>query len=140
MSLESYYKDLYEQEKLKNERLTEELVRVEADNSEMKEKLDTLKNSKLFKLIKPFRNVYARGVAVKERIRRLGSFSEFVRKLKSKRIEMQAYKLHGTMSFPDEERRKTILLEPGNKLIQIKSPTKCDVTLNLVLKYSTINR
>ena len=40
MSLDSYYKDLYEQEKLKNERLTEELVRVEADNSEMKEKLD----------------------------------------------------------------------------------------------------
>ena len=106
MSLDSYYKDLYEQEKLKNERLTEELVRVEADNSEMKEKLDTLKNSKLFKLIKPFRNVYARGVAAKERIRRLGSFSEFVRKLKSKRIEMQAYKLHGTMSFPDTERRK----------------------------------
>lgn len=44
------------------------------------------------------------------------------------------------ITIPDEERRKTILLEPGNKLIQIKSPTKCDVTLNLVLKYSTINR
>lgn len=42
--------------------------------------------------------------------------------------------------IPDEERRKTMLLEPGNKLIQIKSPTNCDVTLILVLKYSTINR
>lgn len=44
------------------------------------------------------------------------------------------------ITIPDEKRRKTILLEPGNKLIQIKSPTACDVTLNLVLKYSTINR
>lgn len=44
------------------------------------------------------------------------------------------------IEIPDSERRKTMLLEPGNKLIQIKSPTKCDVVLNLVLKYSTINR
>lgn len=40
----------------------------------------------------------------------------------------------------ENEAEKTMLLKPGNKLIRITSPTKCDVTLNLVLKYSTINR
>ncbi len=106
MSLDNYYKDLYEQEKKKNERLTEELVRVEEENSEMKEKLDTLKRSRLFKMIKPFRTVYAKTLAVIVRIKRLGSFSEFIRKLKSKRVEKNAYKFHGTLSFPDEERRR----------------------------------
>ena len=106
MSLDAYYKELYEQEKKKNEKLTRELVTVEAENAEMKDKLDKLKKSKLFKLIKPFRNIYAKGVAAAHRVRRLGSFSEFVRKLKSKSIEKKACKYHGTLSFPDEARRK----------------------------------
>ncbi len=106
MSLDGYYKELYEQEKKKNEKLTRELVTVEAENAEMKDKLDKLKSSKLFKLIKPVRNVYARGVAARERVRRLGSFKELVRKLKSKAVEKKACRLHGTLSFPDEERRK----------------------------------
>lgn len=55
-------------------------------------------------------------------------------------LEDQEREKSEEITIPDEERRKTILLTPGNKLIQIKSPTKCDVTLNLVLKYSTINR
>ncbi len=106
MNMDSFYKDLYEKEKLKNERLTRELVAVEAENSEMKEKLDLFKKSLLFKIIKPFRTVYANILAIITRIKRLGSFSEFVRKLKSKRIERKALKYHGTESFPDEERRK----------------------------------
>lgn len=36
--------------------------------------------------------------------------------------------------------RKSMLLNAGSKLIRISSPVKCDVTLTLVLKYSTINR
>lgn len=106
MSLDGYYKDLYEKEKEKNEKLTRELVTIEAENAEMKDKLDKLKSSKLFKIIKPFRNVYAKGVAVAFRVKRLGSVSEVIRKLKSKKIERGAYKLHGTLSFPDSERRK----------------------------------
>ncbi|MBQ9549201.1 MAG: glycosyltransferase [Lachnospiraceae bacterium] len=105
MSLDGYYKELYEQEKKKNESLTRELVRVEAENAEMSDKLDKLKRSKLFRMIKPFRNVYARGVAGIERVRRLGSLKEVIRKLKSKSIEKKACKLHGTLSFPDQKRR-----------------------------------
>ncbi|MCR4589728.1 MAG: glycosyltransferase family 2 protein [Lachnospiraceae bacterium] len=106
MSLDAYYKELYEQEKKKNEKLTRELVTIEAENAEMKDKLDKLKKSRLFKLIKPFRNVYAKGVAAAVRVRRLGSVKEVVRKLKSKSIEKKACKFHGTLSFPDAERRK----------------------------------
>ncbi len=106
MSLDGYYKDLYEKEKLKNEKLLRELVAAEAENSEMKEKLDVFKKSKLFKIIKPFRNVYAWSLGAITRVKRLGSFSEFVRKLKSKRIERSAMKYHGTLSFPDEKRRQ----------------------------------
>lgn len=106
MSMEEYYKDLYEQEKKKNEKLTRKLVEVEEENADMKGKLDTLKNSKLFKIIKPFRTVYAKSLAVAVRVKRLGSVKEVIRKLKSKRIEKSAYKYHGTMSFPDEEERK----------------------------------
>ncbi len=105
MSLDSYYKELYEQEKKKNERLTRELVAVEAENAEMKDKIDKLKKSKLFKLIKPFRTVYARSLAAAVRVKRLGSFKEVVRKLKSKSIEKKACRFHGTLSFPDEKRR-----------------------------------
>lgn len=32
------------------------------------------------------------------------------------------------------------ILEPGNKVIRIKADTPCDVTLQLFLKYSTVNR
>lgn len=39
-----------------------------------------------------------------------------------------------------DEDRKSMLLNAGSKLIRIKSPVKCDVTMNLFLKYSTINR
>ncbi len=106
MDNSEYFKELYLKEKKKNELLTEELVKIEQENSEMKEKLDIFKKSKLFKIIKPFRNVYAKSLAVWVRVKRLGSFSEFIRKLKSKSIERKAYKLHGTKSFPDEERRK----------------------------------
>ena len=46
----------------------------------------------------------------------------------------------GLLVAEGREAEKTRLLKPGNKLIRISSPTKCDVTLNLILKYSTINR
>ena len=76
--LAEYYKKLYEDEKKKNEKLTRELVDCEADNAEMKGKLDTLKRSKLFKIIKPFRTIYAKSLAVIVRVKRLGSISEVI--------------------------------------------------------------
>lgn len=104
-NLEQYYKELYEKEQAKNQELTLELVKAEADAAEANRKLDTIKNSKIFKMIKPFRTVYAKSLAVIVRVKNLGSFKGVVDKLKSKRIEKKACKFHGTLSFPDEKRR-----------------------------------
>ncbi len=97
-----YYKELYEKEVKKNEDLTEQLVKAEAEAAEANRKLDIFKNSKLFKIIKPFRTIYAKLLAVIVRVKRYGSVKEVIRKLKSKRIEKGACKYHGTLSFPDE--------------------------------------
>lgn len=105
-SMEQYYKELYEKEVKKNEQLTLELVKAEGEAAEANRKLDIFKNSKLFKVIKPFRTVYAKSLAVVVRVKRYGSLGEVIRKLKSKRIEKTACKFHGTLSFPNDEQRK----------------------------------
>lgn len=101
-----YYKDMYEKEVKKNEELIEKLVAAEESAAEANRKLEVLKNSKLFKLIKPFRNIYAKLVAIVVRLKRYGSVGEVIRKLKSKRIEKGACKYHGTLSFPDDSERR----------------------------------
>ncbi len=106
MGEEEYYKALYEAEKAKTKKLTRKLVEVEEEYADAKRKLDGLKRSKLYKIIKPFWTLYAKFMAILVKIKILGSFSEVRRKLKSKRIERNAYKFHGTLSFPDAEGRK----------------------------------
>lgn len=101
-----YYKHLYEKEVEKNEELTKLLVDTEAEAAEANRKLDTLKSSKLFKVVKPFRTVYAKSLAAIVRVKNLGSVKGVVDKLKQKRIEKGACKYHGTLSFPNEEERK----------------------------------
>ncbi|MBO6137032.1 MAG: glycosyltransferase family 2 protein [Lachnospiraceae bacterium] len=106
LGLENYYKDLYESEVKKREELTRELVRVEEENAELHRKIDTLKSSFMFKLIKPFRNMWARLKNAFIRVKRYGNLRNVIEKLKSKRVEMSAYKRYGTRSLPDEETRK----------------------------------
>ncbi len=101
-----YYKALYEREKQKNTDLTNQLVTVEERAAEAERKLDTLKKSKLFKIIKPFRNVYAKSLDVMVRVKRHGDLKGIIKKIKSKRIEKEACKYHGTRSFPDEDEIK----------------------------------
>lgn len=117
-NLAEYYKDLYEKEVRKNEELVQQLVTAEAEAAEANRKLDVLKNSKLFKLIKPFRNVYARILHIIVRVKRYGNLKGVIKKLKSKRIEKSACKYHGTLSFPDEARRakeSSTVFEPAHK-------------------------
>ncbi len=102
----SYYKDMYFREKEKNEKLTRELTDLEARHAELSLKVDALKNSLIYRAIMPFRLAWSHFKNACVRIKRLGSFSELRRKLKSKRIEKKAYKFHGTESFPSEEERK----------------------------------
>ena len=44
------------------------------------------------------------------------------------------------LTAQDKDDDVNTILEPGTKIIRIKSDTACDVTLQLVLKYSTVNR
>ena len=104
--LAGYYKELYEKETARNEKLTRELVESEADRAELRRKMDVLKNSLLFRMIRPARNLWARIRNVFIRVKRYGSLKEVIRKIKSKRIERSAYKLHGTESFPSQEERE----------------------------------
>lgn len=105
-NMSEYYKQLYDKEVKKNEELTEKLVDCEAALAEAERKLAVLKNSKLFKLIKPFRNVYAKLLDIIVRLKRYGNIRGVIKKLKSKRIEKGACKYHGTKSFPDAVRAK----------------------------------
>ena len=106
MSKEAYYKDLYEKELEKNTTLTEQLVAAEERAAEAERKLDIIKNSKLFKLIKPFRTLYANFLALAVRVKRHGSIGGIIKKIRSKRIEKLACRYHGTQSFPSEEEAK----------------------------------
>ena len=105
-NMENYYKELYEGEKKKNEKLTRELVTAETENAEMKRKIDLLKGSLIYKSIMPFRLAWSHTKNAFTRVRRYGNISGVIRKIKSKRIEMMAYKYHGTQSFPDAARRE----------------------------------
>ncbi|MCR5650139.1 MAG: glycosyltransferase family 2 protein [Lachnospiraceae bacterium] len=98
-----HYRDLYEKEVKKNEKLIEEMADLEAEYAELKRKTDLLKNSFLFRVSKPLRNAWARFKHTCIRVKRYGSIKEIIRKLRSKRIERSAYRLHGTESFPSEE-------------------------------------
>lgn len=103
--MEQYYRDLYEKEVKKNDELMQLLVKAESEASEANRKLDVLKKSKLFKVIKPFRNVYAKSLDIIVRLKRYGSVSGVIKKLKSKQIEKKACQYHGTKSFPDAAKR-----------------------------------
>ena len=101
------YKDMYFREKEKNEKLTRELADLEAEHAELSLKVDALKKSLIYRTIMPFRLAWSHFKNACGRVKRLGSLGEVRRKLKSKRIERQAYKYHGTESYPTaEERRK----------------------------------
>ena len=104
--MNEYYKKLYEEEKKKNEKLTRELVTSETENAEMKRKINLMKNSMIYKSIMPFRLAWSHTKNAVTRVKRYGNLKGVIDKLKSKRIEMMAYKLHGTASLPDAARRE----------------------------------
>ena len=101
--MDNYYKNLYEEEKKKNEKLTRELVTAEVENAEMKRKINLLKGSLIYRSIMPFRLAWSHTKNAFIRVKRYGNVKGVVDKLKSKRIEMKAYKLHGSESFPSKE-------------------------------------
>lgn len=70
---------------------------------EVREKLEHIKGSPLWKMTKPLRVAVHWCIRMRNRIKGLGSPRNIVRKLRSKRIEKKAMRRYGTDSFPTPE-------------------------------------
>lgn len=99
----AYYKDAYEQEKAKTNVLAGKLADAQNAVEDLDFKLKRIKNNPFWKMTKPFRSVIHWIIRMRDRIVRLGSPKNILRKLKSKQIERKAMKSYGTESFPTME-------------------------------------
>ncbi len=104
--MEAYYKDLYEREKAKNEKLTYRLADSQREVEDLTRKLNKIKGSIFWKLAKPFRVVINFCIATKNRILCHGNPKGIARKLVNKYREKRAIKIHGTGSFPSSTERR----------------------------------
>ncbi len=104
--MEAYYKDLYEREKAKNEKLTYRLADSQREVEDLTRKLNKIKGSIFWKLAKPLRVVINFCIATKNRILCHGNPKGIARKLVNKYREKKAIKIHGTGSFPTAAERK----------------------------------
>ena len=103
-----YYKTALVREKEKNHALTGKLADAENKINDLQQKLDKIKNNPFWKMTKPFRVVIHWCIRMKQRITRLGSPKNILRKLKSKQIELKAMKRYGTESFPTPEQAEAM--------------------------------
>lgn len=104
--LEEYYKELYEREKQKSERLAYELADAKRECEDLAMKLSRIKDSPFWAMSKPFRVVIHFFIRQKNRILCHGNPKGIARKLVNKYREKRAIKIHGTGSFPNAARRK----------------------------------
>ena len=105
-NLESYYRDLYEREKQKNEKLAYRLADSQREVEDLTRKLDKIKGSVFWKLAKPFRVVINFFLATKARVLAHGNPKGIAHKLVNKYREKRSVKIHGKKSFPNAARRQ----------------------------------
>ncbi len=98
-----FYKQAYEQEKARAASLAGRLADAKNEADSLQFQLDRIKNNPLWKASKPLRQTMHWGLRNYRRVRNLGGPKGIVRKLKQKKIEAEAKKLHGTASFPTPE-------------------------------------
>ena len=89
----------------------------EADSLQFQ--LDRIKNNPLWKASKPLRQTMHWGLRNYRRVRNLGGPKGIVRKLKQKKIEAEAKKLHGTASFPTPEQADKQRSAKFDKMVKI---------------------
>lgn len=102
----SFYKQAYEKEKARAAALAGRLADAKNEADSLQFQLDRIKNNPMWKASKPLRQAMHWGLRNYRRLRNLGGPKGIVRKLKQKKIEAQAKKLHGTASFPSPEEAK----------------------------------
>lgn len=100
------YKQAYEQEKARAASLAGRLADAKNEADNLQFQLDRIKNNPMWKASKPLRQVMHWGLRNYRRLRNLGGPRGIARKLKQKKIEAQAKKLHGTASFPSADEAK----------------------------------
>lgn len=98
-----FYKQAYEQEKARAASLAGRLADAKNEADNLQFQLDRIKNNPVWKASKPLRQTMHWGLRNYRRLRNLGGPKGIVRKLKQKKIESEAKKLHGTASFPTPE-------------------------------------
>lgn len=101
-----YYRLAYEKEKQKNTDLAAKLADAQAQAEDLDFKLKRIKNNPIWKMTAPLRSVMHFMIRTKDRIVRLGNPKGAARKLRSKMIEKQAMRQHGSASFPTKEQRQ----------------------------------
>lgn len=104
--LEEYYKELYEREKQKSEKLAYELADAKRECEDLAMKLSRIKDSPFWAMSKPFRVVIHFFIRQKNRILCHGNPKGIARKIVNKYREKRAIKIHGTGSFPAAARRR----------------------------------
>lgn len=100
------YKAAYEKEHIKTADLAERVAVLEAKNEELAFRLNRIKNNPLWKASAPFRRCMHFVLRQKTRLKNCGNLRGVAAKLKYKKIEREAMKRYGTLSFPDEERAR----------------------------------
>lgn len=98
-----FYRQAYEQEKMRAASLAGRLADAKNEADILQFQLDRIKNNPVWKASKPLRQTMHWGIRNYRRLRNLGGPKGIVRKLKQKKIEAEAKKLHGTASFPTPE-------------------------------------
>lgn len=101
-----YYKQAYEKEKARAAALAGRLADAKNEADSLQFQLDRIKNNPMWKASKPLRQTMHWGLRNYRRLRNLGGPRGIARKLRQKKIEAQAKKLHGTASFPTPEEAK----------------------------------
>ncbi len=113
------YKQAYEQEKARAASLAGRLADAKNEADNLQFQLDRIKNNPMWKASKPLRQVMHWGLRNYRRLRNLGGPRGIARKLKQKKIEAQAKKLHGTASFPSPEEAKRQQEEAFARMVKI---------------------
>ena len=101
-----FYKEAYEQEKARAASLAGRLADAKNEADNLQFQLDRIKNNPVWKASKPLRAGMHWGLRNYRRVRNLGGPRDIARKLRQKKMEQEAKKLHGTASFPTPEEAK----------------------------------
>ena len=98
-----FFREAYEQEKARAASLAGRLADAKNEADNLQFQLDRIKNNPVWKASKPLRAGMHWGLRNYRRVRNLGGPRNIARKLRQKKMEQEAKKLHGTASFPSQE-------------------------------------